>query len=305
MRLVLILLCILSLCGCARTSDGDSISSETDYSATEYSTADHDMEKSGIEDAFTGYHVEEGVLYYDDSPVDTGIETLNLEETELSDYAFLNQFVNLRELYLDRSTVSDISFVTAMPQLEDFSLLGCENTTDFSSLQSCTQLKRLVLSGCTLSSLSDLSALSNLEVLLLGHTENLTSLDGIEGLKELIALDLEFSETADISGVASLENLEYLNLWGCRNIEDFSAICQLKRIKSLDLSNTAFSDLSLLASMNQLEQLYLTASQVQDYTPLLDGDFPNLTDLQCEDSDETDALREKYGEALQLPEEAE
>lgn len=305
MKIIIAFFCIILLCGCTCSPDlqaSQNVDSVLTAEQDKFFIASNDNFTEKQNDAMTGYHVKDGILYYFESPVDPECEQLSLKDVELSDYSVLNQFVRLKALFLDGSTVADISFLQYMPQLEDLSLLRCKNITDFSYIRFCPQLNRLVLSGCTLERLPDMSTLSKLEVLLLNDTANLSTIDGIGVLHSLKGIDLSFSELHDISNISSLENLEYLNLWRCRNIKDFSPISGLHNITTLDLSQTSFNDLNLLASMGRLESLYLTETAIQDYTPLLDNNFPMLADLQCDTSDAIDAIHKKYGDILHTPE---
>ena len=116
---------------------------------------------------------------------------------DLSDLSPLASCSKMKILFIEDSSVTDISVVSSMPLLEVFVCLkypGRPSIKDLSPLSSCPKLKILYLGGnLEIKDLSPLSACTALEVLritLCSLISNLSPLSNLQNLEELYCRDI-------------------------------------------------------------------------------------------------------------------
>jgi len=127
------------------------------------------------------------------------LEKLNLEKTGITDYSFLQGLNNLTQLYLWHNQIKDISFLKNLSNLTDL-VLGGNNINDFSVLKELTQLTQLSLWKNQITDISFFQVLRNLKKLDLRDNQ----------IKELPEALLELGMEIDVNSKTAWENKIYL-----------------------------------------------------------------------------------------------
>ena len=209
------------------------------------------------------------------------LKELYLSKCEISDLSPLANLKNLERLDLDYNWISDISPLANLKNLEYLDLSD-NRIFDVSPLANLKNLKTLYLSDNNdsynnrLSDISPLANLKNLKTLVL-HENSISDISPLANLKNLEELVLAYNWISDISPLANLKNLKELNLgWNSRS--DFSLLANLKNLEKLVLHYNKLSDLSPLANLKNLKTLELHNNKISDISPL--ANLKNLKTLE-------------------------
>lgn len=176
---------------------------------------------------------------------------------DATDLSLLARMPNLRELYLCRQEISDLSPLEGLPLT---ALALCENRiADLSPLAGMTGLEALYLGGNPAADCGPLSGLTRLRLLNLDGTisdiaapESLGFLKGL-ALREL-SLGGVFPRDGDWSPVAAQGTLETLCLWDPPEAA-LEAAASLSRLRVLKIGNITCPDLAPLSGLERLEVL--------------------------------------------------
>ena len=176
---------------------------------------------------------------------------------DLSDLSLLSRMPNLRELYLCRQKIEDLSPLEGLPLT---TLALCENrVSDLSPLAGMTGLEALYLGGNPIADCGALSGLAGLRLLNLDGTisgiaapESLGFLKGLT-LREL-SLGGVFPRDGDWSPVAAQQALETLSLWDPPEAA-LEQAASLVRLRVLKIGNITCPDLTPLSGLERLEVL--------------------------------------------------
>lgn len=228
---------------------------------------------------------------------------------DVSDLSLLARMPNLRELYLCRQEIEDLSPLEGLPLT---TLALCENRiADFSPLAGMTELETLYLGGNPATDCAPLSGLTRLRLLNLdGTVTGITAPESLGFLRGLVLQELSLGEVfprdGDWSPVAGQEGVETLCLWEPPEAA-LAAAASLSRLRVLKIGNITCPDLVPLSGLERLEVLSVYSglerldgvegmarlttlavgkSEVTDLTPLTGLDRLNwlhLTDLPIED----------------------
>lgn len=228
---------------------------------------------------------------------------------DVGDLSLLADMPNLRELYLCRQEISDLSPLEGLPLT---ALALCENRiTDVSPLAGLTELETLYLGGNPAVEYDPLSGLAGLRLLNLdGSPEAAAAAESFDFLSGLSLRELSLSRTfpgnGDWSPLASQAGLETLHLWEPPE-EALAAANALAGLRVLTVGNYTARDLSPLSGLAGLEvlsifggleslegigampmliTLALGGSPVSDLSPLAGHpglDYLHFTDLPVQD----------------------
>ena len=141
------------------------------------------------------------------------LETLNLNDTDVSDVSALAHLTNLETLKLEYSAVSDVSALANLTNLRTL-FLRSTGVSDVSALAHLTNLTDLWLEDTGVSDVSALAHLTNLWTLELTGTL-VSDVSALATLTNLRGLYLNGTDVSDVSVLATFTNLERLNLRGC------------------------------------------------------------------------------------------
>ena len=173
----------------------------------------------------------------------SGLTSLYLQRTSVSDLTPLAGLTRLSSLYLARTSVSDLAPLTNLTGLMFLDLSGTP-VSDFAPLATLTRLTSLVLIGTSIPDLAPLTSLTGLRYLVLGGTS-----------------------VSDLALLASLTGLTSLHLEGS-SVSDLAPLANLTKLSSLYLARTSVSDLTPIATLTGLELLDLNDSNVADLRPI-------------------------------------
>ena len=176
---------------------------------------------------------------------------------DAGDLTLLSRMPNLREVYLCRQEISDLTPLEGLPLT---TLALCRNQiSDLTPLVGMTSLESLYLGGNPISDCGPLSSLTGLRYLNLDGSvsgaaapESLDFLNGLT-LQEL-SLGLVFPKDRDWSPLAVQPVLEALSLWNPPETA-LSAAASLGRLRVLRIGDITCPDLRPLSGLDQLEVL--------------------------------------------------
>lgn len=176
---------------------------------------------------------------------------------DISDLSLLAHMPHLRELYLCRQEITDLS---PLAELDLTTLALCENqVTDLSPLASQTDLETLYLGGNPATDHSALSGLTNLRVLNIeGSVRDVAVPDSLDFLNALALRELGLGRVAPKDGnwqpIANQTALYTLHLWGAPEAA-VEAANTLSNLKVLTLGDYTYHDLTPLSGLGSLEVL--------------------------------------------------
>lgn len=206
---------------------------------------------------------------------------------DVSDLSLLASMPNLKEVWLCRQQISDLSPLEGLPIT---TLVLCDNSIeDLSPLSSLTGLSTLWLGGNTPSDLTPLAGLTKLRDLNLDGlgSDQLTPLDSLSPLSGLplirLSLGGRWVSDGDWSVLAQLPLPEEISLWAPPE-EAVAALVERVQLPILNVGLLPCEDLSILAGC-QVVDLRLHAGQNSLEGA---GDLPRLRNLGLFSSNVTD-----------------
>jgi Leucine-rich repeat (LRR) protein len=196
------------------------------------------------------------------------------------------QFTQLQSLNLSyQEFLVYLQPLTKLTQLVSLTLIGC-SLTDLSGIGELSNLEDLDLSSCyELTNIEPLAALKSLSLLNLEECIELTDLTPLSQLTTLRYLKLsDCTSITDVSPLAGLNQLELLELIGCDALSDLMPLANLVGLTVLQLGGDSITNLPPLANLRQLESLYLIkCSALTNLSPL--QELKNLTELMIKGCD--------------------
>ncbi len=253
------------------------------------------------------------------------VDTLDIGEANITNISGVEQFPNLKELYLNQNNISDISILSKMPQLETISL-RVNNITDISPLAGLVNLDRLFIHE---NQISDISVLQNLENLttLTVYKNSITDISPILNLEKLdlayVCLENDIPQsqidqlqenfpeldtdcfdrviTFEDSNLESAlrEYLDYDGEWTEdylasintivlieKNITSLKGLEYLSNIEVLIIANNNISDFSHISNLTTLTSLNLFGNQLTDISAV--SNLTNLEDISFANNQITD-----------------
>ncbi|KAL0217259.1 hypothetical protein RCL1_007840 [Eukaryota sp. TZLM3-RCL] len=204
----------------------------------------------------------------------TGLSSLYLSYSKVSNVTPLYNLSNLTELYLDVTEVDDISPLSLLTNLTDLDLNNTK-VSDISVLCNLISLTYLDLSATMVSNVSSLSNLLSLNYLDLSSTR-VSDISTLSNLLSLTYLDLSSTCVSDVSSLSILTNLTKLYLKST-NVSDVGYLSDCSNLTTLDLSFTSICNVSFVSNLANLTVLYLNSTSIRDISPL--SYITNLTYL--------------------------
>ena len=195
------------------------------------------------------------------------LNTLKLRSIDLSDLdtSPLGKLVNLIELDLFNTEISNIQFLENMPALKKLDLC-LNNIIDISFLNKGFAINELDLSY---NSIFDISALNSLKTITKLDLSNnaIFDISALNSLTTITELDLSNNAIVDISALNGLTTITDLNLSN-NAIVDISVLNSLTTITKLDLSNNAIVGISALNNLKAITRLNLSDNSIFDISIL-------------------------------------
>lgn len=184
----------------------------------------------------------------------TGLESLNLWGSQVSDLTPLRGLTVLKSLNLSGTQVRDLTPLRGLAVLKSLNLNGTQ-VRDLTPLRDLTALRSLDLGAtqvCDLTPLSGLTVLKSLNLSAI-QVRDLILLSGLTALK---SLDLRAIQMIDLTPLNGLTALESLNL-NVTQVNDLAPLSGLTALKSLRLWGNQVSNLTPLRGLELLEHLDL------------------------------------------------
>lgn len=161
----------------------------------------------------------------------------------------LNLFPNVEKLSVYASSLSDISEVTAMPNLKSLTLENADMINDFAVFGSIENLEELII-----------------------ESENIKALNFVGRLPHLKSLGIADGELLDLNGLETLTELEKLSVTDCMELKDMKAVEGMTGLKVLTLENPYDCEEPSLDALTGITELTLENFQSCDF-------LRNMTEL--------------------------
>jgi len=165
---------------------------------------------------------------------------------DINDLTPLTRLSQLIWLSIDRTTVTDISPLAEMQQLEGLTIVRNYDLNDITPLFGLTSLRDLSIEVNYIDDISWLANLTNLEHIRIQQEQlpgGIRDISPLSELGELRHLALRINQIEDLSPLAGLYRLEYLDLMG-NQIHDISPLVGLTNLRYLELGGSPIEDWS-------------------------------------------------------------
>lgn len=194
------------------------------------------------------------------------IKSISLCNNDISDLTVLSETTSLKNLYIDNTTVSDLSFVSNF-DLEILSANNC-SISDFSNLSSNTNISELYLDGNSLSSLDFLKESGGKLKIISVNDNNLKDFYGLENSIQLEEIYASNNNLESLNGLQNTSLLRIVNL-NHNSINDFSYISNsLKSIIKINITDNNAESIDFLYGAESLKSVFLDSNYVTTLAPL-------------------------------------
>jgi len=215
------------------------------------------------------------------------LEHLELQRTEISDISYIKDLTKLRHLNIWKTNITDLTPIENLVNLEELSL----RQTKITNLYSVKRLKKLKSlhyydnsKKCLVDDFTPLSGLENIEVIEI-RIDNIKKLPDFSKMKKLKILSLQINKNLDAQIISEALNIEELILYGKVLLlpNDFSKMTKLKKVTigsstTMNASSvaTGFSieTIVLKGKFKELEWLE-NMPNLKEVSNLTDDDTPN------------------------------
>lgn len=172
------------------------------------------------------------------------VKTCNAIGRTITSIKGIQYLTNLKELYLSRNHIRDL---TPLKDLTDLAILSLDNNKleNLNGIPS-NKLVRLSLEDNELTQVDALAGLTKLETLFISKNQ-LRNIDGLANLTNLKILDLNKNELSDLTPLAKLEKLISIHLANQKCVNE-----PLKYKSKLVISNTVKGPDSVLITPNYI-----------------------------------------------------
>jgi Leucine-rich repeat (LRR) protein len=207
------------------------------------------------------------------------LRQLDLDRTSISDLSPLAGLPNLEIVRVYDAPVSDLSPLFVPPFLTELSIGGASSIV-ISQLSGINRLRSLVLTGPDIDDLSPLKTLSKLDTLRLVYT-NVNDLSPLGELPRLNSLTLAHNSLLDFAQLEQLTELRNLIVIQKQKV-DLSPLVTLRNLERLSILDNPVEDINPLSDLHSLILLSLRGCNVEDVRPI-----SGLTNLRALSLDRT------------------
>lgn len=193
------------------------------------------------------------------------LEELSIRGVELENLAFLEDFPQLKNLYVIDCGLGDISGIECQKELRDISFF--QNTiSDISPLESCKKVEVLSLAFNEIKDISALASMTELsEAGIYGN--KISDISPLQHLTKLRRINLNANRITDLSPLRDLTELTGLGA-SYNQISDISPLEGQTKLDNLALDYNEIQDIRVLGNMLMLRYLGLYHNQIKDFTPV-------------------------------------
>ncbi|MDE7289123.1 MAG: hypothetical protein K2N71_06445 [Oscillospiraceae bacterium] len=191
---------------------------------------------------------------------DDNLENVSKALSGIKDYSEI--YFQLRD-----AEVSDLSFLTELPNLKKLQIIPFCHIDDYSALGNISALEELTLEYPGIGDVSQLDGLknTNLKNLWLSHS-SISDISFISSLKNLEILHISYTDVEDISPLSSLTNLKNLYFYG--NVKDISPIAGLTGLERLHFDYYNSDCIDTLSKLPSLKRLGVNVMEDDDISSL-------------------------------------
>lgn len=213
----------------------------------------------------------------------------NKGEEKIESIEGLQYCINLKDIYLYKQNISDISPLEKLTKLESLTIFG----SSIEKIDALKNLKELKVLNLTYNEVVDITPIKNLNKLerVSFYDNDIEEIDVLKNLKELKVLNLSKNEIVDLTPIENLNKLERLDLYR-NSIKKIDALRNLKSLKELDISSNRIKEISSLIYLAQLENLDMSFNEKVDITPV--GSLTQLKILDISNSNISDISSIKH-----------
>ncbi|WP_212934791.1 leucine-rich repeat domain-containing protein, partial [Bacillus hominis] len=186
----------------------------------------------------------------------------------IKDVSGIEFMSNLESLELENLELKNIAFISNLRSLKSVSLAHnqIENIEPFSKLE---KLEKLNISNNNVKNIEPLFKVNSLKKLTASNNKiNNDTIQGIQQLKNLSVLILNDNEISSVEAISEISMLNELELIG-NQVVDIEPLSKLKNLQWLNLSDNRIKDISIFASMLDLISLKLPGNEIQDIRPII------------------------------------
>lgn len=177
----------------------------------------------------------------------------------------ISQLSGLNTLNLDYTNVSDLTPLKGMSSLDTLYMNGTM-VDDLTPLKDLCALKSLMMNQTKVSDLTPLAGLNALQNLWMDETD-VEELSSLSGLQNLQMLTMKNTKVHDLAPLSKLRSLQVLTLKNTR-VRDLTPLSGMNSLQRLDLNGTRVCDLTALSGMLDLQKLWLNNTRVHDLSPI-------------------------------------
>lgn len=193
----------------------------------------------------------------------TSLTSLTLSgNTDITDISALSGLTRLEELYLNDTSITDISVVENMPDLR-YLQIGGTDVVDPTPINGLSQLYDLSLSGVEGLDWSKLVIPATVTVLNVEDT-GISDLSMVETIDDLYILNASGNELTNVLPLQKFEKIDDLYLQN-NQISDLTGIPDCATVH---LENNLLTDISPLSNCTSAWNLILSDNQISDISPL-------------------------------------
>lgn len=203
----------------------------------------------------------------------------------VTEYGDLQYFTKLKQLVIHEAPLMSCDFLTAMPELEELDLSGCEiGLEDIGLIAACSALRELRLSNCGLTNISSLAVLTDLEILDLSGN-SISDINALSGMKYLRQLDVHSNAISSLEALKHAGKLQVLDI-SENNVPSLAPLSECSQLEKLTANDNDISDIGVVAKMPELAVFCASRNKIFDASAV--GSCPALTRLELAENALTD-----------------
>jgi len=184
----------------------------------------------------------------------TELEVLYLESDQIKDISFVSRMDNLREFTLRDSIIIDLTPLSGKTTLTYLELEDNYDVKDYSVLDSLTSLKTLHLDLCSQGEMPDVSGWTSLTELSVSGADSLRFLSQLPTLKKLTLAGGNSSDFSVFANLTELTELTIGSFYG--DLSHLDELSGLTNLKKLDISSmTVYGNIEDVFAIPGLEEL--------------------------------------------------
>lgn len=206
------------------------------------------------------------------------IDALDLSQNQfIQSLEPLGQLVDLRELNLSNTTLTDLSPLRNLTELVELNLSNSK-IEDISALRYSDKLVKFNINNTAVREISVFEKMTKLQSLEMSNTQ-VVDFAPLSNLVELKNLNLKNTQMQSLASLETLTNMIELNASGTM-VDNLSPLSALKNLTILNLDSTRFTDITALKSLENLQVLYVNYTMISNLRPLLE--LKHLERIYCD-----------------------